>query len=359
MIGSTVPLFWDANSEPDLLRYNVYRSLTSGSGYSVIGTTPQAADPISFTDPTPLPTGYYVVTAVNTSGLESGFSNQLCVQVNVAPVITAQAALTTREEPPLTITLNDLTVIDPDNSYPDDFTMAVQDGVNYTRSVNTITPVTDFTGNLTVPVSVNDGAADSNVFNLSLTVVAANAPVITAQAVALTTEEETPLTIKLNDLTANDPDNSYPDDFTMVVQDGANYTRSVNTITPVTDFTGNLTVPVSVNDGSANSNVFNLSVTVTAVNDAPVITAQAALTTREETPLTITLNDLTVIDPDNSYPDDFTMAVQDGVNYTRSLHPLFANIIFPVTDFTDNLTVPVSVNDGSRLQLQRHGDGRQ
>ena len=143
--SSTVSLFWGANSEPDLLRYNVYRSLTSGFGYSVIGTTPQAADPISFTDPTPLGTGYYVVTAVNTSSSESGFSNELCVQVsggggNDAPVITAQGALTTAEETALTITLADLTVSDPDNSYPADFTLAVQNGVNYTRVGSTLTP---------------------------------------------------------------------------------------------------------------------------------------------------------------------------------------------------------------------------
>ena len=78
-------LYWDANSEPDIDHYNVYRSPTSGSGYSVIGTAAQSQNPISFTDPTPASTGYYVVTAVNTSGSESGFSNELCVELNAPP----------------------------------------------------------------------------------------------------------------------------------------------------------------------------------------------------------------------------------------------------------------------------------
>jgi len=78
--GSTVLLEWNANSEPDIDYYNLYRSPTLGSGYSVIGTVPQSPDPVSFTDMTPLLTGYYVVTAVNTSGLESSFSNELCGQ---------------------------------------------------------------------------------------------------------------------------------------------------------------------------------------------------------------------------------------------------------------------------------------
>ncbi len=78
--GSIVTLEWNANSEPDIDYYNLYRSPTVGSGYSVIGTVAQGPDPVSFTDMTPLLTGYYVVTAVNTDGLESGFSNELCGQ---------------------------------------------------------------------------------------------------------------------------------------------------------------------------------------------------------------------------------------------------------------------------------------
>ena len=78
--GGTVLLEWNANSEPDIDYYNLYRSPTLGSGYSVIGTVPQGPDPVSFTDLTPFLTGYYVVTAVNTEGLESSFSNELCGQ---------------------------------------------------------------------------------------------------------------------------------------------------------------------------------------------------------------------------------------------------------------------------------------
>ncbi len=78
--GSTVLLEWNANSEPDIDYYNLYRSPTLGSGYSVIGTVPQGLDPVSFTDMTPPLTGYYVVTAVNTDGLESSYSNELCGQ---------------------------------------------------------------------------------------------------------------------------------------------------------------------------------------------------------------------------------------------------------------------------------------
>ena len=54
VLTSIVPLSWNANTELDIDFYKVYRSLTSGSGDSLIGTTAQGADPISFTDMMPL-----------------------------------------------------------------------------------------------------------------------------------------------------------------------------------------------------------------------------------------------------------------------------------------------------------------
>jgi len=90
---------------------------------------------------------------------------------NVAPVITGQVPLSTPQDTALTLVLGNLTVTDPDNAYPADFTLNVQTGANYTVSGTTITPATGFTGTLTVPVTVNDGSANSAVFNLTVSVV--------------------------------------------------------------------------------------------------------------------------------------------------------------------------------------------
>ncbi len=89
---------------------------------------------------------------------------------NVAPIITGQTTLTTPKNTPLTITFADLIVTDPDNSYPTGFTLTVMAGTNYTFAGTIITPVLDYVGTLTVPVKVNDGAADSNTFPLAVTV---------------------------------------------------------------------------------------------------------------------------------------------------------------------------------------------
>jgi len=89
---------------------------------------------------------------------------------NSAPVITGQNSVSTSEGTPITITFNDLLVTDTDNPYPTGFTLTVQDGTGYSRNDATITPNIGFTGTLTVPVFVNDGSADSNTFDLSVTV---------------------------------------------------------------------------------------------------------------------------------------------------------------------------------------------
>jgi hypothetical protein len=90
--------------------------------------------------------------------------------VNDAPVITGQAALSTAFNTARSIALADLLVTDVDNTYPTGFTLSVQNGTNYSRVGNTITPALNFFGTLSVPAKVNDGAADSNTFNLVVTV---------------------------------------------------------------------------------------------------------------------------------------------------------------------------------------------
>ena len=84
-----VILTWTASAKTDF--YNVYRSLTSGAGYTKIGTTGD----VTFSDNnvTAGVTYYYVVTAVNSSG-ESPYSNQASIAPTVSPFIGTGDGLT-------------------------------------------------------------------------------------------------------------------------------------------------------------------------------------------------------------------------------------------------------------------------
>jgi fibronectin type 3 domain-containing protein len=89
---SIVALLWDANSEPDIAGYNIYRSLFSGGGYQKINTVPVVST--SFQD-SGLSNGtvyYYAVSAVDTDGDESVLSEKVRVIPN--PVDTEPPILT-------------------------------------------------------------------------------------------------------------------------------------------------------------------------------------------------------------------------------------------------------------------------
>ena len=152
----------------------------------------------------------------------------------------------------------------------------------------TYTPEANWNGADSFTYMANDGTANSNVATVSLTVTPVNdAPVITGQA-PLSTLEDTALTVTLGDLLVADVDNTYPTGFSLALQPGSHYTLDGNTLTPEANFNGALTVPVRVNDGAADSNTFDLAVTVTPVNDAPVA-VDDSYSTPEDTLLTIAI----------------------------------------------------------------------
>jgi hypothetical protein len=197
--------------------------------------------------------------------------------VNDTPNITGGSA-TTPEDTPVTIVFGDLTVTDPDNTYSTGFTLNVLPGTGYTVDGNEITPsVPEFSGNLTVNVNVDDGGTNGTSASYPLSVTVTNVddkPIITGQSGAITTSEDlgSPVTITLANLLVTDPDNTYPDDFTLTVIDGVNYSISWNDVTPDQNIIGPLLVTVKVNDGNSDSDNYNITITVAPVNDAPVNT---------------------------------------------------------------------------------------
>jgi hypothetical protein len=98
----------------------------------------------------------------------------------IAPRIVGQKSVTVAEDASRQITLDLLEVVDPDSSYPKDFTLFVGDGQNYSRNDRTISPDNDFNGQLLVPVQVSDGALTSQWFDLVVEVLPVNdAPFVT------------------------------------------------------------------------------------------------------------------------------------------------------------------------------------
>jgi hypothetical protein len=99
------------------------------------------------------------------------------------------------------------------------------------------------------------------------------------------------------------------------------------------------TVRFTANDGELNSDPVTRDITVTSVNDCPVISAHASLSTPEEDTILIKLGYLTFTDVDN-VPGDFSIAVASGTNYTYA-----GNIVTPALNFYGTLNVNVKLSD--------------
>jgi gliding motility-associated-like protein len=279
-------------------------------------------------------------------------SNWFDLKINVkasataAPQITGQTPITINQGESVTITLGQLTVTDSDDNYPSGFTLTVYSGNNYTVAGTTVTPAPNFSGNLKVQVSVNDGENESKRFDLKIDVIATGnvAPQITGQK-KLSAKQGTPFSISLSDLTVIDPDNKYPNDFTLKIVQGDNYVAAGNTINPSSTFVGTLNVTVSVSDGTASSPNFNVQVEIitTKTNVAPTIVGQKAISITQNTSITLQLFHLEVSDPDNQFPAGFSLKVFPGTNYTVS-----GTKVTPKAGFVNSiLSVGVKVNDGS------------
>lgn len=315
-------------------------SLTGGTNYSVSGTQ---------VTPSPDFNGDLAVPVFVNDGTENSAVYQLTITVipvNDAPTITGQrTAPEIAEGTSLILTPDDLIVEDPDNG-PEDFLIVVQAGTDYTFSGSTVTPDPDFTGMLSVNVAVSDGTANSAPSVVQVSVLPVNDPPVITGPETLTTQEDVARTISLADLVVEDPDNADPAGLTLTVFQGENYTLSGNTVLPEKDFSGTLIVPLQVSDGMQTSNVFEMKLSVTPVNDPPVITGQTPLQTAEDVPVTIQLSHLTVLDVDNTYPLGFTLQVSPGTNYTVD-----GTTIRPGTDFNGTLNISVTVNDGNDNSL--------
>lgn len=91
---SQVSLSWNANSETDLAGYNVYRSTTSGSGYTKVNGSLVTGTSFNNTGLTNGTTYYYVVTAVDSSANQSPHSNQASATPEAATAPAGPADLT-------------------------------------------------------------------------------------------------------------------------------------------------------------------------------------------------------------------------------------------------------------------------
>ncbi|MAD89651.1 MAG: hypothetical protein CMK64_08115 [Pseudoalteromonas sp.] len=207
--------------------------------------------------------------------------------INDAPVAEAQS-LTTSEDTSLTITLN---ASDTENSA---LTYRIIEDVTSGNLVQQsatqwqYTPSQNFTGSDSFSFVANDGELDSEPVAVSITVTVVNdAPILVGQS--LTTNEDNALDISL---TASDVDST---NITYrVASSPSNGSAEINggvvTYTPDTNFNGNDSFTIVANDGELDSEPATFSVSVSAINDAPVISGSPLTQVNQDTVYSFTPN---------------------------------------------------------------------
>jgi hypothetical protein len=179
-------------------------------------------------------------------------------------------------------------------------------------------------------------------------------PVISGQE-TLSGPEDQILTIRLSDLTVGDIDNP-PSDLSLEIQAGDHYgVVSDTTLLPEEDYYGTLSVNLLVNDLESSSDVFEAEVTISPVNDVPVMDVIPDQEIEKGTLFTdIALDDHVedVETPDElmtwTYADDTYMQVSI-VDRIASISVLQQDwigsdtIVFIATD--DDSTSPLSASD--------------
>lgn len=257
---------------------------------------------------------------------------------NEAPEITGQGTLSVNEDLPLTLSVSDFTISDPDSA-PGDMSLTVYGGSHYSVAGTTVTPEANWHGTLSVQVTVSDGESDSEPYDALVTVNPVNdAPSITGQSEIVVPEDNT-IELILSHFTVSDVDNpSGP--FTLTVQSGTNYSHEGNRITPSSNFVGTITVPVLVSDGVSDSEPYDAIVTVTGVDDPPVITGQSPFSVDEDQQIILSVSDFSISDPDTD-PASMSLTISGGSHYSVS-----GTTITPDQNWHGTLSVQVTINDG-------------
>ena len=200
------------------------------------------------------------------SSVVSGTVSITVTPVNDAPVANNQS-ITTTEDVAKAITLS-ATDIDG-NTLTYSIVAGPAHGTLSGAIPNlTYTPTGNYSGTDNFTFKANDGTVDSNTAMVSITITAVNdAPVAAPQSVTTAEDVAKAITLAGTDVDGNALTYSIVSNPTHGTLSGSGANR---TYTPASDYNGADNFTFRVNDGTVNSNTATVSITVTAVNDAPV-----------------------------------------------------------------------------------------
>jgi cysteine-rich repeat protein len=320
-----------------------------------VGNATNGTVAITGTDVTFTPAADFVGLATFDYTVSDG-TDLATVPVSVAvgglndPPVAVDDVATTAEDTPLDLTSATLVGNDTDPEGQALSVTAVSDATNgsvaLVGSTVTFTPAADFSGTATFTYTVSDGVAtDTGLVTITVTPVN-DAPVAVDDTG--TTAEDTAVDFTAATLTGNDTDVDGAGLTVTAVASSVSGSVVLNgttaTFTPAANFTGLASFEYTVSDGTLTDTGV-VTITVTAVNDAPVAVDDTA-TTAEDTALDLTAATLVGNDTDPDGPGLAVTAVANATNGTVALVGTTATFT-PASNFSGIATFEYTVSDGT------------
>src|SRR5438128_4188769 len=262
--------------------------------------------------------------------------------VNNAPVALDDTSYTAEDVPVTISPLDNDSDVDGDSLTITSVTATNGTAVIVGGTNVLFTPATNFNGTATIGYTINDGNGGTTSALITVTVGAVNDAPVAADDAANATED-VPVTISPLD---NDSDvdgdvltiiSVSPTNGTAVIVGGTNVV-----FTPATNFNGTATIGYTISDGNGGTNSALITVTVSAVNDAPVAADDAA-NTAEDVPVTIS-----PLDNDSDVDGDSLTIISVSPTNGTAVIVGGTNVLFtPAANFNGTATIGYSISDGN------------
>lgn len=301
-LGATFTLAWDPNSEPDLAGYKLYYGTSSGSYQQSInvGNLTQ----YSLSNLQDGVTYYFAVTAYDTEGNESGYSNEVSARENLPPQALASSSVSSGHAP-LAVnfqgsgTDQDGTIVSYSWDFGDSASSTLQNPSHTYSSAGT------FTARLTV--TDNDGATASA--TVQINVLSPNLPP-TVTVTASPTSGQAPLNVSFL-ASGSDSDGTIAG-YTWDFGDGGSSSQS--NPSHVYSSAGTYIARVVVRDDDGATATASIQITVSAPNQPPSVNLTASPTSGHA-PLSVVFVG-SGSDPDGTITE-YSWAFGDGLGSTQ------------------------------------------
>ena len=206
-------------------------------------------------------------------------------------------------------------------------------------------------GALPSPYPLSGAVYNSNQYVMRATVTMYTNAAPVAVNDAYTTSEDTPLTVAAKGVLTNDTDVDGNMLTAVKVTDPSHGTVTLNsngsfTYTPTANYNGSDNFTYKANDGTADSNTATVTITITAVNDAPVA-VNDAYTTSEDTPLSVAAPGVLSNDTDVDSSTLTAVKVSDPTHGTLTLNNNGSFTYTPTANYNGSDSFTYKANDGS------------